>query len=1855
MTHRPDPIYSLDPDTGVWKRDTYGGTSYTDGDAEEQALLRTVQSAADVSLFSPELGRACEDWVRAYHFSPTRANILRPFEKALADAHVLEIGAGCGAITRYLGEHSRQVTAVEGSLQRARIARARTRDIETVSVVADNFYAFESSERFDVVTSIGVFEYANVYADAGTDGAVEFLSKAHRLLKDGGYLIIAIENKLGLKYFSGTPEDHLWKEMYGVEGRYQAKEPVTYGRVEIEAKLKSAGFQWVETHAALPDYKFPTTIITGDGAKRASRLSGELAAQASLRDRQGTSTPLFAQELVWKTIAENDLLVDVANSHLIVAAKTVAPAAWDNGLLAEHYSTDRKKCYAKVTRFVTSDDRSGIDIGVRRLDDSGATQPDPRIQFHPTSSSSYIEGELMVTALRRITATESWSIETFSALFIDCLSQVCGLAPTQLKVDTLISGRLVDATPANVIAGPDGRIQLFDQEWTLPREIPLGWLAFRSLLIFLQSASIHARPAGGIEYTRRTFMMDVFRRFDPSVSPSHLDEYAGLEAELQALVQDRAKSAFLNWWADSPLNCEHTSDRLYRLDTAIAREQALTRDLNQHIAATQHQMRELTGRYHESQEQLHMSRETNQAQAVEGAKLEKKYEDSRRDIEILEASRRSALAQATAAQIAPAAWPVSPPATPTEPHAPALPIVTPRSAAKLLVSHARSRLTPQTLVRRKRDAMILNSGLFDPVYYLQENPDVAQAGTPALEHYLAHGGREGRNPSAAFSSELYLANNPDVLRMGMNPLLHYLEHGKREGRMAHPVSAPLEPIRHVDGRLSLAFSTPYAPDAPLQSTLGWALIRPSGDAHGSARIKTRILRAGDGSDGVAEVSSSGVDCDIKDGSLLELLSGLGAIMKEAPAAASTGWIISLDRSLGPDVPHQAWLSAANDTHRQMHKLVGEGVDFVAIEASGGTDASALMTTEAKTWLNALLASGLRVALSDSDAKAPTWTPVFWVSPALVARLDAAKASLLASEELRLLRSDSAFFALQTIFLALCKKHQGRALCLSKADEVTTSPDYQGSLDFRGSIAHPSVKLLAYYLPQFHPTPENDEWHGKGFTEWFKTRAANKQFPDHYQQHTPSSDIGFYDLEDIGVLKKQSEMLAQAGMHGLIFYHYWFGGKLILERPAQMLLAHPDIAINFCFCWANENWTRTWDGNEKEILLAQDYSVEDAVGFIRYLIPFFRDPRHVKIDGRPVLFIYRPASIPDIQQYIDAWREECLVAGVAAPYLVSTLTRGATDPRHYHFDAAVERPLHDWTDGGVPERRQQLGTNAEFEGSVLDYSDVAAFYCRQDSQRDYAYFRSLVPVWDNTARYQERGLLLHNFTLPVFQNWLTTLIDDAERRLPEDRRLVVVNAWNEWAEGAHLEPDLRYGYGYLNAVGRAMSRLPGDGLPARFLLGQATTVQVEMSEALKAALSQSPGFASQFARCLRDSALPGFVQALADPEDLALLSTCGFPGIRARGDAETAPLRLRLERPVIFGGDFLTRLLQDAITHPHSQVHAYTVNDAGFSGTVAEASHTVQGQSAVTCGPTEPTAAKSDRLCAQARCYLAGLGTSASPAHINTIIRFHALGDESALTDAVYCLAAQRDVVVHPLLMGQDLSDAQMDRIQRLLDSLPWPAASRSRIVRLASSSDAPDLRSKLLAEGLKQADQPYAAFLDFDDTLYNDAYAKLIDRVQATGKAFSFGRLHSASFDGVRRIAMQRSPMFLQRHRFEQFFDDNFLPLHSYVMDMGKIDVDSLIYYDHMKFMEDYFIALQLLSADNADWDGLHHPTFVGDYNFRVTGTPNTLALTTDAQKDAVLSDPHYQLCDLRIQWIRQRVATSRKDRPNNRLAHQPT
>lgn len=365
--------------------------------------------------------------------------------------------------------------------------------------------------------------------------------------------------------------------------------------------------------------------------------------------------------------------------------------------------------------------------------------------------------------------------------------------------------------------------------------------------------------------------------------------------------------------------------------------------------------------------------------------------------------------------------------------------------------------------------------------------------------------------------------------------------------------------------------------------------------------------------------------------------------------------------------------------------------------------------------------------------------------------------------------------------------------------------YEDQIDYSNKLVKNSVKLLSYYLPQFHRTPENDLWHGEGFTEWTNVTAAKQLFEGHYQQHIPNKDIGYYILNNTKVLKKQLDMMNKSGVYGQIFYHYWFNGKMILEKPSQMLLKDLSITMPFCFCWANENWTMRWDGNDNEILLKQDYNEHDAKNFIQYLIPFFKDSRYIRINNQPILFVYRPASIPNFKLYKDIWKEECKKHSILPPFIIGTMTRGANNPTDYGMDAAVERVLHDWTSKKVLGINNSLKQYEKIRNDVLDYKSVANFYKSQINKKNFTYFRSLVPMWDNTPRYGKDAHIVHNSTPKEFELWLENLIEYTSNNLPKNKQFIIINAWNEWAEGAHLEPDEKFGYAYLNSIGRALEK------------------------------------------------------------------------------------------------------------------------------------------------------------------------------------------------------------------------------------------------------------------------------------------------------------------------------------------------------------------------------------------------------------------------------------------------------------------
>lgn len=382
--------------------------------------------------------------------------------------------------------------------------------------------------------------------------------------------------------------------------------------------------------------------------------------------------------------------------------------------------------------------------------------------------------------------------------------------------------------------------------------------------------------------------------------------------------------------------------------------------------------------------------------------------------------------------------------------------------------------------------------------------------------------------------------------------------------------------------------------------------------------------------------------------------------------------------------------------------------------------------------------------------------------------------------------------------------------LSKDKPSSTISDFENETDtasdtktkFTDYKKNPSLstklKTIAFYLPQFHPFEENDKWWGKGFTEWSNVTKAKPNFKGHYQPHLPIH-YGFYDLRIPEIMHEQAKLARNYGIHGFNFYYYWFGGKVLMHRPFDILLKYKDIDINFCITWANENWTRAWDASENEILIAQKHSKEDSKEFIRSLFKYFKDDRYIYVDNKPLLIIYRCDIIPNIKETTLIWREEAKKEGFEDLYLVCAQTYGIKNPKDYGFDAAMEFPPHNTLNSEYIIKKDI--TNSKFEGNIFDYNQVVDNQYSKEKDLDYKRFECVMLSWDNTARRQDNANIFANFSLEKYKEWvLNTAFNTYENEeLKDNEKFIFINAWNEWAEGTHLEPDREYGYGYLQST------------------------------------------------------------------------------------------------------------------------------------------------------------------------------------------------------------------------------------------------------------------------------------------------------------------------------------------------------------------------------------------------------------------------------------------------------------------------
>ncbi|MBJ7609791.1 MAG: glycoside hydrolase family 99-like domain-containing protein [Candidatus Dormibacteraeota bacterium] len=335
--------------------------------------------------------------------------------------------------------------------------------------------------------------------------------------------------------------------------------------------------------------------------------------------------------------------------------------------------------------------------------------------------------------------------------------------------------------------------------------------------------------------------------------------------------------------------------------------------------------------------------------------------------------------------------------------------------------------------------------------------------------------------------------------------------------------------------------------------------------------------------------------------------------------------------------------------------------------------------------------------------------------------------------------------------------------------------------------------IAFYLPQFHPIPENDGWYGKGFTEWRNVVNARPLFPGHYQPHIPS-DLGFYDLRVPETREQQARMASAHGIDAFCYYHYWFESHRPLHRVIDEVMQYNAPDMPFCLAWANENWSRHWDATAHEVLLKQTYNEADDDAHAVFLGQAMLHPLYLRVDGRPVLFIYRIQAMPNPKRTLRRWRELWAAHGLTDVQIIKADTHANfDDPHDFGADSACEFLPH----GLVHIPKTHI--KGSHEGNeIWAYEDVMR-HCLSAQRPAWRRYECVVPNWDNTPRRGDgRSVILHGSTPDLYERWLTAVY----RRAPADG-IVLINAWNEWAEGAHLEPDIRYGDAYLKATARAI--------------------------------------------------------------------------------------------------------------------------------------------------------------------------------------------------------------------------------------------------------------------------------------------------------------------------------------------------------------------------------------------------------------------------------------------------------------------
>lgn len=716
---------------------------------------------------------------------------------------------------------------------------------------------------------------------------------------------------------------------------------------------------------------------------------------------------------------------------------------------------------------------------------------------------------------------------------------------------------------------------------------------------------------------------------------------------------------------------------------------------------------------------------------------------------------------------------------------------------------------------------ILSSSLFDPAWYIANYKDVESISLPAIDHFMRFGLLMGRNPGPDFDTRFYLAENIDVAKSGMPALLHFIRHGKSEGRAATS--------RNRQSSTGNCESTDCTGTMPLSVTQRaanpqkwiWRLatdafmlrgleplsnvavvINAESATHWQAAMATiEQIDSPSGLD-LFFLGSSNVDLS-KISSKVRSISHLGPADEAGNARgfvrfATSGapdaydallWISPVDSEPGEDLTMLAKASA----HLLEEKNWGcVGVAARDLKSLGGEQLLATIRTVMP-----------RIGLTPIVDHPVVVGGAIWIRPFLLRALGPSVRPF----EMTSGSDNNTFPGRLTVLSVLALSAREGAMDIYGWPPETNRPVAAKALP--ATTIDRQVKAVAFYLPQFHPIPENDKWWGKGFTEWSNVVRGQQLFRHHYQPRVPA-DMGYYDLRLEDTLVAQTNLAREFGIHGFCYYYYWFNGKKLLNQPIEQMARSSRADGGFCVCWANENWSRNWDGQNRHVLLKQEYSLESNVALIRELIPMMKDPRWIRYNGRPVMVVYRISIIPNWLETAQLWREECRRAGLGEIHLCAVrfgLESLEGHPEVHGLDSYVLFPPHEAARVDLRDKVQDL--HKDFRGEIFEYSAVVEGDIKKH-ENGYAWpvHRGTMLAWDNTARRLTDSRIFHGATPYGFRRWMKSLLGQEMQFNKSPESLVFINAWNEWAEGTYLEPDQRWGRSNLAAFRSAANSTNG---------------------------------------------------------------------------------------------------------------------------------------------------------------------------------------------------------------------------------------------------------------------------------------------------------------------------------------------------------------------------------------------------------------------------------------------------------------